>query len=67
MTKSINNIKIDSSIYDIYDKRILAIDDYPIFNSNNIVKSGGIAEKLQELSNQISEFHPKDLSLYEIL
>ena len=66
MTKSINNIKIDSSIYDIHDKRILAIDDYPIFNSNNIVKSGGIAEKLQELSNQISEFHPKDLSLYDI-
>ena len=66
MTKSINNIKIDSSIYDIYDKRILAIDDYPIFNSNNIVKSGGIAEKLQELSNQINEFQRKDLSLYDI-
>ena len=66
MTKSINNIKIDSSIYDIYDKRILAIDDYPIFNSNNIVKSGGIAEKLQELSNQISKFQCKDLSLYNI-
>ena len=66
MVKSINNIKIDSSIYDIYDKRILAIDDYPIFNSNNIVKSGGIAEKLQELSNQINEFQRKDLSLYDI-
>ena len=66
MAKSINNIKIDSSIYDIYDKRILAIDDYPIFNSNNIVKSGGIAEKLQELSNQINEFQRKDLSLYDI-
>lgn len=66
MTKSINNVKIDSSIYDIYDKRILAIDDYPIFNSNNIVKSGGIAEKLQELSNQINEFQRKDLSLYDI-
>lgn len=66
MAKSINNIKIDSSIYDIHDKRIIAIDDYPTINSNNIVKSGGIAEKLQELSNQISEFHPKDLSLYDI-
>lgn len=71
MAKSINNIKIDSSIYDIHDKRIIAIDDYPIINSNNIVKSGGIAEKLQELSNQISyidfiEFQHKDLSLYDI-
>ena len=66
MAKSINNIKIDSSIYDMHDKRIIAIDDYPTINSNNIVKSGGIAEKLQELSNQISEFHPKDLSLYNI-
>ena len=63
MAKSINNIRIDSSFYDIYDKRINAIDDYPIINSNNIVKSGGIAEKLQELSNQISY---KDLSLYDI-
>ena len=66
MAKSINNIKIDSSIYDLHDKRIIAIDDYPTINSNNIVKSGGIAEKLQELSNQISEFQPKDLSLYDI-
>ena len=66
MAKSINNIKIDSSIYDLHDKRIIAIDDYPTINSNNIVKSGGIAEKLQELSNQISEFHRKDLSLYDI-
>ena len=66
MAKSINNIKIDSSIYDIHDKRIIAIDDYPIINSNNIVKSGGIAEKLQELSNQISKFQCKDLSLYNI-
>ena len=66
MAKSINNIKIDSSIYDLHDKRIIAIDDYPTINSNNIVKSGGIAEKLQELSNQISEFHCKDLSLYDI-
>ena len=71
MAKSINNIKIDSSIYDIHDKRIIAIDDYPTINSNNIVKSGGIAEKLQELSNQISyidfiEFQHKDLSLYDI-
>lgn len=66
MAKSINNIKIDSSIYDLHDKRIIAIDDYPTINSNNIVKSGGIAEKLQELSNQISEFHSKDLSLYDI-
>ena len=63
MAKSINNIRIDSSFYDIYDKRINAIDDYPIINSNNVVKSGGIAEKLQELSNQISY---KDLSLYDI-
>ena len=53
MAKSINNIKIDSSIYDLHDKRIIAIDDYPTINSNNIVKSGGIAEKLQELSNQL--------------
>ena len=66
MAKSINNIKIDSSIYDIHDKRIIAIDDYPTINSNNIVKSGGIAEKLQELSNQISKFQCKDLSLYNI-
>ncbi len=66
MAKSINNIKIDSSIYDIHDKRIIAIDDYPTINSNNIVKSGGIAEKLQELSNQIDEFQRKDLSLYDI-
>ena len=71
MAKSINNIKIDSSIYDLHDKRIIAIDDYPTINSNNIVKSGGIAEKLQELSNQISyidfiEFQHKDLSLYDI-
>lgn len=66
MAKSINNIKIDSSIYDLHDKRIIAIDDYPTINSNNIVKSGGIAEKLQELSNQISEFQCKDLSLYDI-
>lgn len=66
MAKSINNIKIDSSIYDLHDKRIIAIDDYPTINSNNIVKSGGIAEKLQELSNQIGEFHRKDLSLYDI-
>ena len=66
MTKSINNIKIDSSIYDIHDKRIIAIDDYPIINSNNIVKSGGIAEKLQELSNQINKFQCKDLSLRDI-
>ena len=66
MAKSINNIKIDSSIYDLHDKRIIAIDDYPTINSNNIVKSGGIAEKLQELSNQISKFQCKDLSLYNI-
>ena len=66
MAKSINNIKIDSSIYDLHDRRIIAIDDYPTINSNNIVKSGGIAEKLQELSNQISKFQCKDLSLYNI-
>ena len=66
MAKTINNIKIDSSIYDLHDKRIIAIDDYPTINSNNIVKSGGIAEKLQELSNQISKFQCKDLSLRDI-
>lgn len=51
----------------------LLIDDYPTINSSNLVKSTGIAEKIEELAYKISyinthiiEFQHKDLSLYDI-
>lgn len=53
-----DRIKIGNIYEDIYDRRIAGIDDVPIANSNNIVKSGGIKSAIDNYAKRFRVFVP---------
>lgn len=53
-----DRIKIGNIYEDIYDRRIAGIDDVPIANSDNIVKSGGIKSAIDNYAKRFRVFVP---------
>lgn len=53
-----DRIKIGNIYEDIYDRRIAGIDDVPIANSDNIVKSGGIKSAIDNYAKRFRVYVP---------
>lgn len=57
-----DRIKIGNIYEDIHDRRIAGIDDVPIANSHNIVKSGGIKYAIDNYVERFRVFVPDEIT-----
>lgn len=57
-----DRIKLGNIYEDIHDRRIAGIDDVPLANSDNIVKSGGIKSAIDNYAKRFRVFVPDEIT-----
>lgn len=57
-----DRIKLGNIYEDIHDRRIAGIDDVPMANSHNIVKSGGIKSAIDNYAKRFRVFVPDEIT-----